>query len=257
MTLVLAVTAGAVVGGALGGVGWWLAGRYEAMTVAERRAGDATQRRAVYASRLRPLLRDELGIGDKIEYDIRGDRQAQQRLSIYARRVEDWRTSVGTFLSQKLPDSGADTKFLGFRPRVGQGGVMYEYERLNDMRGHLIHIIDNLETYCSRSSSLSEGVSGLVKLRAEGVTLRNRSVTFETQCQEFHHDFEEWQRVVGREMRSVGVRTADVGFFTTLDLVPMLTFSNAYNDSHAKDLRELTEKLRRLQEIIQRHDQPH
>lgn len=255
MTLVLAVTAGAVVGGALGGVGWWLAARYETMTIATQRAAIATQQRAAYAIRLRPLLREELEIGDKIEYDMRGDRLAQQHLPSYAKRIEDWRTSVSTFLARRLPDSGSDTKFLGFRPRVGQGGVMYEYERLNDMRDNLRSIVDNLETYCSRSSSLPEGVSGLVTLHAQGVALRNRPVVNDTEAQAVHHEFEEWQRVVGREMRSIGVRTADVGFFVTLDLVPMLGFSNAYNPAHAKDLRELTEKLSRLQQIIQRHDQ--
>lgn len=255
MTLVLAVTAGAVVGGALGGVGWWLATRYEAMTIAAQQASQATQQRGPYGIRLRPLLREELEIGDKIEYDMRGDQQVQQRLPSYAKRIEDWRTSVGTFLAHRLPDSGADTKFLGFRPHVGQGGVMYEYERLNDMRDNLRSIIDNLETYCSRSSSLPEGVSGLVALHAQGVALRNRPVANDKEAGAVHQEFEEWQRVVGREMRSIGVRIADVGYFVTLDLVPMLSFSNAYNPAHAKDLRELTEKLSRLQQIIQRHDQ--
>lgn len=249
MQLAVAVGIGAVLGGGLGAVGWLLAVRYQQQT-AQRTSC------AVYASRLRPILRDDLGIADKIEYDMRGDPQiTQQHLEAYAKRVEDWRTLISKFLAAKLPNSGADSKFLHFRPVVGAGGARYEYERLNEMRGNLISIIDNLETYCQRSNEISEGVAGLVQLRAEGVAIRNRPIHTVAERMKLHEDFEAWDKAVVREMRSIGVRNADIGFFETLDLVPGATFPNTLDQAHAKDLRELTEKLRRLQEITQRHDQ--
>jgi hypothetical protein len=39
-----------------------------------------------------------------------------------------------------------------------------------------------------------------------------------------------------------------------LDLVPAIEFSHAYDQAHKKDLRELTEKLQRLQVVIQRNE---
>jgi len=195
-----------------------------------------------------------LDVGNKIEYDIRGDKNASARLALYATRIEDWRTDVSHFVIAKLPNSGADVKFLTFRPRVGQGGLAYEYERLNDMRTNLAYIVENLESYCGRSSDLPHGVDGLVILRAEGVTLRNLNISSDAQWLVFHQNFEQWQKLVVREMRSVGVKPGDIGWFETLDQVPGFMFSNAINPLHAKDLRELSEKLTRLQAIIQRHE---
>lgn len=246
MTLTIVVAAGAVVGASIGGAAWWMADRYR---------GQRESVTKVHAIRLRPILKDMLDVGNKIEYDIRGDKNASARLAPYAKRIEDWRTDVSKFLVVKLPDSGADVKFLTFKPRVGQGGLMYEYERLNDMRTNLASIIENLESYCGRSSSLPQGVDGLVILRAEGVALRNRQISSNAQWTDFHHDFEEWQTRVKKEMRSVGVKPGDLGWFETLDRVPALTFSHAFNPLHAKDLAELSEKLDRLQKIIERHEQ--
>jgi hypothetical protein len=231
MTLALAVGIGAALGGGVGAVGWLLAGRSQQET-AHRVSS------SMHASRLRPILQSDLGIGDKIEYDMRSDAQIDARLQAYAKRIEDWRTLLSSFLATKLPNSGADTRFLHFRPMVGARDARYEYERLNEMRSNLNYIIDNLESYCQRSSELPDGVAGLVKLRADGVALRNRSVTSVAERTKLHNDFEAWDNAVVREMRSVGVRTADVGLFETLDLVPAVTFSNAYDQQHTKDLRE-------------------
>lgn len=248
MTLAVAMGVGAVIGAGVGGIGWWFADRYQ------QQIGRKVSI-SLHASRLRPILQDDLGIGDKIEYDMRGDATVAQNLTSYGKRIEDWRTLVGTFLAKKLPNSGADTKFLGFRPRVGQGGARYEYERLNDMRDNLRHIIDNLESYCAKSSTLPDGVEGLVQLRTDGVALRNRSVGNDSGSKNFHHEFEAWQKAVVREMRSIGVRSSDIAYFETLDLLPAMKFRHAYDERHDKDLRELTEKLQRLMKIIQRHDQ--
>ncbi len=248
MTLSLAVTVGALFGAGVGGVGWWLAERYQKQPAHGVSVSE-------YARWLRPILKDKLGVGDSIEYDMRGDKEAMTRLATYEKRIEDWRTDVSHFLSSKLPDSGADVKFLTFRPRVGQGGLLYEYERLNEMRANLVHIIDNLESYCARSSDLPHGVGSLVKLRTHGVALRNRQVRNEKEWIAFHHEFEEWQKAVIIEMRSVGVADGDIGWFQVLDQVPVMTFSHTYSGLHEKDLRELSEKLKRLQEIIHRHEQ--
>jgi len=245
MSLAMAVAAGAVLGAGVGGFGWLLA---------ERHRAELDSPPVAHAKRLRPILKDMLDVGNAIKYDIRGDKNAGGKLALYARRIEDWRTDISHFLLAKLPNSGADVKFLTFRPRVGQGGLTYEYEGLNDMRTNLAYLIDNLESYCSRSSSIPDGVEGLVALRVAGVALRNRSIHGDAQWMVLHHEFEEWQKDVVREMRSIGVKPGDVGWFQTRDQVPPAEFPHAINTLHAKDLRELTEKLTRLQEIIQRHD---
>ena len=114
MTLTIAVTAGAIMGASIGGAAWWMAERYRT---------ERDSPRTLHAGRLRPILKEMLDVGNKIEYDIRGDKNASARLVLYATRIEDWRTDVSHFVIAKLPNSGADVKFLTFRPRVGQGGL--------------------------------------------------------------------------------------------------------------------------------------
>jgi hypothetical protein len=97
-------------------------------------------------------------------------------------------------------------------------------------------------------------VEQLVQLRARGVALRNQLVHSDAQWIKLHHDFEEWERAVVAEMAKIGVRPSDLGYFQTLDLFTPLQFAHAYNELHAKDLRELSEKIRRLAEITQRYD---
>jgi hypothetical protein len=100
----------------------------------------------------------------------------------------------------------------------------------------------------------SASVEELVKLRTAGVVLRNRIVHSDSDWIVFHHQFEEWEATVVREMAKIGVRSSDLGYFQTLDLFNPVAFEHAYNDLHAKDLRELSEKIRRLAEITRRYD---
>jgi len=91
-------------------------------------------------------------------------------------------------------------------------------------------------------------------LRAEGVALRNRTIQSDAAWMQLHHEFLEWERVVINEMRKIGVKPSDIGRFETLDLFTPVVSTSAYNELHAKDLRELSEKLRRLLEITQLYD---
>lgn len=109
------------------------------------------QRVAGRVRQLTPLIQAKIQIADKIEYDIRGDQQALAKVQMYAKRIEDWRTDVGQFLAAELPNSGADTKFLTFTPTVGQGPIIYEYQRLIQMRANLVSILDGLESFAQRS----------------------------------------------------------------------------------------------------------
>ena len=108
----------------------------------------------------------------------------------------------------------------------------------------------------SRWSHLRASVSiqELVRLRTAGVVLRNRSIHNASEWMLFHKEFEEWERAVIREMERAGVRASDIRHFQTLDLFTPLVFAHAFDDLHAKDLRELSEKIRRLTEITPRHD---
>lgn len=170
-------------------------------------------------------------------------------LSTRITHIEQWRTTVGNTLNAPpLHNSGATEYVLTL------GG-----DRITEPLQRLREVLANLDTWIaqgSRSTETSRGpVARLVKMRAEGVALRNREVKNDEQWIGFHNDFLDWDRAVVMEMRSVGVREGDIGWFETLDLVPPITFAHAHNDLHAKDLRELSEKLKRLLEIIQRHDQ--
>jgi len=234
--------------------GWrWLTIKQSA-TSSPKNVSMATTPSSRHAARLRPILQEDLGVGDKIEYDMRGDANVDRRVSAYAKRIEDWRTLIGHLLRDKLPNSGADAKFLTFRPTVGVGPTKYEYDRLNDMRANLVAVIDNLESYCSKGSSLPDGTEDLVRLRADGVALRNRHLGNEIAWMPWHHEWETWQKAVVREMRVIGVRPGDIGLFITLDQVPAQTFSWSVGPTHAKDLGEFSEQLTRLQQIIERHD---
>ena len=56
------------------------------------------------------------------------------------------------------------------------------------------------------------------------------------------------------EMRSIGIPPGDIGWFETLNEVPASEFGWSVGPTHTKDLRELSAKLDRLQQIIERHD---
>jgi hypothetical protein len=86
------------------------------------------------------------------------------------------------------------------------------------------------------------------------VALRNRAVRTAGEYAAFRREYDDWDRAVVAEMRRVEVRESDVAWFKTLDLVPPIEFPHQFNGPHGKDLRELSEKLRRLLEIMQRHD---
>ncbi len=101
---------------------------------------------------------------------------------------------------------------------------------------------------------LKAGSSDFMRLRAEGVQIRNRVVQSDVESKQMHRDFEAWEQNVIREMMKARVPPSDFGFFETLDVFVPVSLPGAYDERHAKDLRELTEKLRRLLEIAQRYD---
>lgn len=100
-----------------------------------------------------------------------------------------------------------------------------------------------------------QAISELVMLRQQGVSLRNRGIgSGPSEAESFHREFEAWQESVGICMRRSGVRATDIAWFETLDQVPNLEFGSDIDASIAKDLRELTEKLTRLQSVSSRFE---
>ena len=152
------VLVGAAIGGNAGEIAW----RHNAVTspstapaVPSSSGEPASSFPEPVISRVRkvtPQLQVQIGVADKIEYDMRGSPpRTEDQVKAYAKRIEDWRTDVDALLRREMPKSGADSKFKTFHPQVGRGPSYYEYQRLIEMRANLVSILENLESFVRRS----------------------------------------------------------------------------------------------------------
>jgi len=191
-------------------------------------------------------IRHQLGLGEALRASYyRNIGTADLPTAIT--NIEQWRTDVGDMLNAPpLRNSGATEYVLTL------GG-----DRITEPLQRVGEVLANLDKWLAQGSSaaVKKDVAGLVRLRKDGVALRNRSIRNDVEWTKFHREFEQWDKDTLTEMRNIGVRQSDVAWFEILDIVPSLEFQHAYNDPHRKDLRELSEKLRRLLEVTQRHEQ--
>jgi len=248
----LIVAVGCVVGGLIFGVSWWVIGREPASPPQSAVLVDSN--REAKAAELETLTQ---GLFKRVNEWWTFCEQPQAAAQ-YRKQAEDIRDTI----INRLRSWGLETEAGYFnRPKPVEPhrrnlercpeGVL-----INEMWYRVTRAEEIIEKIKSGKISLGKrnDVTGLTKLRDEGVTLRNRHVASDQQWVAFHRDFQDWDKSVGKEMRNVGVRPSDINWFETLDQVPALQFSHVHNNLHAKDLRELSEKLRRLLEITQHHD---
>ncbi len=103
--------------------------------------------------RLTVRIRGEIDAASTIEYNMRGDTNADANLQRYVGQIEQWRDRVIALLQRELPNSGADIRFLTGTGEVGRGPTVYEYTRLTLLRSNLGAVLDNLHSYAQRSRS--------------------------------------------------------------------------------------------------------
>ena len=93
-------------------------------------------------------------------------------------------------------------------------------------------------------------IERLMTLRAEGVQILNRDVRNDGSVVRHKGDVDAWDQRVIRTLKEVGANEADVGWFTTLGLVPERFITG--NPMYLKYQDILAEKLERLLVIAQR-----
>src|ERR1700704_2835025 len=96
---------------------------------------------------------------------------------------------------------------------------------------------------------------GFEALRAEGVQIMNRAVRVgnDNDVLLHRHAVIDWDEHVGRALRESGAAESDIGWFTTLGLVPgRFQVGSGGNSMWVQYQNILAEKLERLQQIVSR-----
>jgi hypothetical protein len=105
----------------------------------------------------------------------------------------------------------------------------------------------------SSSSVAQSAVNALAELRAEAVTeILNRPISTDEEFAALAAYVNDWSKRVEEILQKNFSRAEELNF-SRLGAVPNVMFSHAYNEAHAKILREYALQERRLLDIIARH----